>query len=85
MATLENYLSLPQTTKESNEVNIKDAQEWIKSHYEDALTDSYTAENLASEASDLSIFLKTKTIMRTPQYKAYEESGKKVSYADFVQ
>jgi hypothetical protein len=84
MKNLENYLSLPQTDELNNESNISDSQEWIKTHYEDALTDSHTAEELAEEAKDLSIFLQAKSIMKTPRYKAYKDSVKNGSNEPFI-
>jgi hypothetical protein len=64
MTILENYLSLPQTNKANNDQNILDAQEWIRTHYEDALTDGYVADDLAKEAADLSMYLDARNLLK---------------------
>jgi hypothetical protein len=84
MTTAYEYLSLKKITLSTIDSRIAEKQDYIKSKLTDIFTDASTAKVVGEHLIDLASLKDAKLIMSTPNYSAYEETGKVLSYESFL-
>jgi len=85
MNTAFNYVSLKKVNASNIDAKIAEKQSYIKACLPYVLTDVYSAKTVGEELIELAALKEAKLIIETPNYKAYEETGKEVSYEEFLQ
>jgi hypothetical protein len=85
MNTAFDYLSLKKVNASTVDAKITEKESFIQVRLDLIFTDVNVARIVGEELINLVALKEAKLIIETPNYQAYEATGKEVSYEEFLQ